>query len=169
MAIDNSELLALTAEIVSAHVAHNVVAVSDLPTLISKVYHALAGAGAAASPAVPEQAAPAVSVRSSVKPEYLVCLEDGQKLKMLKRHLMTYHQMTPAAYRARWGLPSDYPMSAPSYSAQRRALARQIGLGTKPADVQPDTAPKAPDAASEANVATPSAKPARRKLKISVA
>jgi len=161
MSIENSELLAMTAEIVSAHVGHHSVAVSDLPALISNVYAALAGAGEAAAPVAPARPEPAVSIRSSVKPDHLVCLEDGQKLKMLKRHLRTHHQLTPAAYRARWDLPNDYPMSAPSYRAQRQALARQFGLGKKVAGVTPEPTP-------HAESVTPSAKPGRAKLKISV-
>jgi len=129
---DTSEtLITLTADIVAAHVANNSVGVSDLPVLIQNVHGALSGLGRqSAEPiAKPE---PAVSIRSSVKPDYIVCLEDGKKLKMLKRHLMTHYQMTPADYRAKWGLPSDYPMVAPNYAEQRRTLAKSIGLGRKP-------------------------------------
>ena len=123
-------LITLTSDIVAAHVSNNSVAVSDLPVLIQNVHSALAGlsATAAAPEAKPE---PAVSVRSSVKPDYIVCLEDGKKLKMLKRHLMTHYQMTPDDYRAKWGLAADYPMVAPNYAEQRRNLAKKIGLGTK--------------------------------------
>jgi predicted transcriptional regulator len=126
----NETLITLTADIVSAHVSNNSVAVNDLPQLIQNVHGALSGLGAqAAEPeARPE---PAVSVRSSIKPDYIVCLEDGKKLKMLKRHLMTHYQMTPDAYRQKWGLNSDYPMVAPNYAEQRRTLAKKIGLGTK--------------------------------------
>jgi len=123
-------LITLTADIVSAHVSNNSVAVSDLPSLIQNIYSALNGLGQAA--VVPEEKPePAVSIRASVKPDYIVCLEDGKKLKMLKRHLMTHYQMTPEQYRAKWNLPADYPMVAPSYAEQRRALAKKIGLGTK--------------------------------------
>src|SRR4051794_8906138 len=123
-------LLALTADIVAAHVSNNSVAVNDLPTLIQNVHSALTGiAGAAAAPeARPE---PKVSIRASVKPDYIVCLEDGKRLKMLKRHLMTHYNMTPDQYRQKWGLSSDYPMVAPNYAEQRRKLAKAIGLGTK--------------------------------------
>ncbi|WP_157217451.1 MucR family transcriptional regulator [Flavisphingomonas formosensis] len=123
-------LITLTADIVSAHVSNNSVAVSDLPILIQNVHNALSTLGdALVEPeAKPE---PAVSVRASVKPDYIVCLEDGKKLKMLKRHLMTHYQMTPDQYRAKWGLPADYPMVAPNYAEQRRSLAKKIGLGTK--------------------------------------
>ncbi len=124
-------LVTLTADIVAAHVSNNSVAVSDLPLLISNVHGALSGLGGA--PVVPEvKQEPAVSVRASVKPDYIVCLEDGKKLKMLKRHLMTHYQMTPDQYRAKWNLPADYPMVAPNYAEQRRTLAKKIGLGTKP-------------------------------------
>jgi predicted transcriptional regulator len=123
-------LITLTADIVSAHVNNNSVAVSDLPILIKSVHEALSGLGkAAAEPEVKQE--PAVSIRASVKPDYVVCLEDGKKLKMLKRHLMTHYQMTPEQYRAKWNLPADYPMVAPNYAEQRRALAKKIGLGTK--------------------------------------
>jgi predicted transcriptional regulator len=123
-------LITLTADIVAAHVSNNSVAVSDLPVLIANVHSALSGLGGA--PVVPEvKQEPAVSIRSSIKPDYIVCLEDGKKLKMLKRHLMTHYQMTPEQYRAKWNLPADYPMVAPNYAEQRRTLAKKIGLGTK--------------------------------------
>ena len=132
MEIDNNgdTLITLTADIVAAHVSNNSVAVNDLPQLISNVFGALSGlTGAAPAPEAKQE--PAVSVRSSIKPDYIVCLEDGKKLKMLKRHLMTHYQMTPDQYRAKWGLNSDYPMVAPNYAETRRALAKSIGLGTK--------------------------------------
>jgi len=129
--MDNSEnagdLLALTTEIVSAHVSNNTVAVSDLGQLINQVYQSLANIGTA--PAARPQ--PAISVKKSIQPDYLVCLEDGKKLKMLKRHLKTAYNMTPEAYRERWGLGSDYPMVAPNYARQRSRLAKEIGLGTR--------------------------------------
>ncbi len=126
----NETLITLTADIVSAHVSNNSVAVNDLPTLIQNVHSALNGLGAKVEePEVKPE--PAVSVRSSIKPDYIVCLEDGKKLKMLKRHLMTHYQMTPDEYRAKWGLAADYPMVAPNYAEQRRSLAKKIGLGTK--------------------------------------
>jgi len=124
-------LLALTADIVAAHVGNNNVPVGDLAGLIQKVHDALSGLGTASEPE-PTPLTPAVSVRSSVKPDYIVCLEDGKKLKMLKRHLMTHYQMTPDQYRAKWKLPADYPMVAPNYANQRKALAIKIGLGRKP-------------------------------------
>ena len=123
-------LLTLTADIVAAHVSNNSVAVNDLPNLIQNVHSALSGITrtATAAEAKPE---PKVSIRSSVKPDYIVCLEDGKRQKMLKRHLMTNHGMTPDQYRQKWGLGSDYPMVAPNYAEQRRTLAKKIGLGTK--------------------------------------
>src|SRR5690606_17371786 len=128
---DMSEtLITLTSDIVAAHVSNNSVSVEDVPALIQNVYGALAGLGA--EPQVEERPEPAVSIRSSVKNDHLVCLEDGKKMKMLKRHLMTDHGLTPAEYRARWGLPADYPMVAPDYAEKRRALAKEIGLGRKP-------------------------------------
>jgi predicted transcriptional regulator len=123
-------LITLTADIVAAHVSNNSVAVSDLPVLIANVHGALPGLGGAA-PAPEVKQEPAVSVRSSIKPDFIVCLEDGKKLKMLKRHLMTHYQLTPEQYRAKWNLPADYPMVAPNYAEQRRTLAKKIGLGTK--------------------------------------
>lgn len=129
---DAAELLiTLTADIVAAHVSNNSVAVSDVPTLISNVHSALAGlSGGNVAPAVALE--PAVPIRLSVKKDYIVCLDDGKKLKMLKRHLMTHYGMTPDDYRAKWGLPADYPMVAPAYAEQRRVLAKAIGLGRAP-------------------------------------
>jgi predicted transcriptional regulator len=124
-------LITLTADIVSAHVSNNNVAVNDLPTLIQNVHGALSALGGAAPEPETKKQEPAVSVRSSIKPDYIVCLEDGKKLKMLKRHLMTHYQMTPEEYRQKWGLNADYPMVAPNYAEQRRSLAKKIGLGTK--------------------------------------
>jgi predicted transcriptional regulator len=128
---DHQELIALTADIVSSHVTNNTVAVGDLPQLICNVHDALAGLATPAPEPVVELV-PAVSIRASVKPDYIVCLEDGKKLKMLKRHLMTSYGLTPDDYRARWGLPADYPMVAPNYAEARRQLAKDIGLGRKP-------------------------------------
>jgi len=130
--IDMKEtLITLTSDIVAAHVSNNGVSVDDLPSLITNVFGALAGLGNAA-PAVEKLPEPAVSIRASVKPDHIVCLEDGKKLKMLKRHLMTHYNMTPDQYRARWSLPADYPMVAPNYAEKRRELAKKIGLGRKP-------------------------------------
>lgn len=128
--MSDSTLLELTADIVSAHLSSNTVAAGDVPAMIKSVHAALVGLGA---PVVEEPAEqqPAVSVRASVKPDYLICLEDGKKLKMLKRHLMTHYQMSPQDYRTKWKLPADYPMVAPNYAAQRKELALKIGLGRK--------------------------------------
>ena len=123
-------LLTLTADIVAAHVSNNSVAVNDLPNLIQNVHSALSGISGTASAPEPKPE-PKVSVRSSIKPDYIVCLEDGKKLKMLKRHLMTHYNLTPDQYREKWGLSRDYPMVAPNYAEQRRTLAKSIGLGTK--------------------------------------
>lgn len=122
-------LITLTADIVAAHVSNNSVAISDLAILINNVHTALSNLGE--TPVVEEKLVPAVSIRASVKPDYLVCLEDGRKLKMLRRHLMTQYNMTPDDYRTKWGLPADYPMVAPDYSEKRRMLAKEIGLGSK--------------------------------------
>ncbi len=119
-----------TADIVSALVSNYSVAVSDLPLLISNVHGALIGLGERKEEPAPRPE-PKVSIRSSIKPDYIVCLEDGKKLKMLKRHLMTHYSMTPDEYRQKWGLNADYPMVAPNYAEQRRTLAKKIGLGTK--------------------------------------
>ncbi len=124
-------LITLTSDIVAAHVSNNDVAVEDVSNLITKVYGALAALGEETE--VPEERPePAVSIRASIKPDYIVCLEDGKKLKMLKRYLRTNFDMTPEEYRARWNLPSDYPMVAPNYAEKRRDLAKKIGLGRKP-------------------------------------
>jgi predicted transcriptional regulator len=129
---DSTEMLVtLTADIVAAHVSNNSVAISDLALLINTVHGALGNLGTGAAAPEPEKLVPAVSIRASVKPDYIVCLEDGKKLKMLRRHLMTAFGMTPDDYRAKWGLPADYPMVAPNYAEQRRTLAKEIGLGTK--------------------------------------
>jgi predicted transcriptional regulator len=127
---EDETLVTLTADIVSAHVSNNSVAVNDLASLIQTVHNALTGLGGNVE-AAPTRQEPKVSVRSSVKPDYIVCLEDGKKLKMLKRHLMSRYQLTPDQYRRKWGLNADYPMVAPNYAEQRRALAKEIGLGTK--------------------------------------
>ncbi|MFW2830572.1 MucR family transcriptional regulator [Sphingomonas sp. ID0503] len=124
-------LVALTADIVSAHVSNNSVAIGDLPNLIQSVHKALTGLGTAPEPEAPARPEPAVSIRSSIKPDYIVCLEDGKKLKMMKRHLMTHFNLTPQQYREKWGLPADYPMVAPNYADRRRVLAKEIGLGRK--------------------------------------
>jgi len=127
----NEMLITLTSDIVAAHVSNNSVSVDEVSNLIANVYGALAGLGQAAV-VVEEMPEPAVSIRASIKPDFIVCLEDGKKLKMLKRHLMTHYNLTPDQYRARWNLPADYPMVAPNYAEKRRELAKKIGLGRKP-------------------------------------
>ena len=147
--VDNAapvSLLALTAKIVSAYTGRNAMPGSDLPALIDRVFQSLAGVanGPAAAPeARPE---PAVPVKKSVFADHIVCLEDGKKLKMLKRHLMTSYGLTPQAYRERWGLPPDYPMVAPDYAERRSALAKSIGLGRKPEAADDESGEEAPPA-----------------------
>jgi len=123
------ELLDLTTTIVAAHVSHNPIAVTDVPGLIATVHETLAALGPEEAAAKPK---PAVPIKKSVTPDYVVCLEDGTEHKMLKRHLRTAHNMTRAEYRKRWGLPGDHPMVAPNYAKQRSKLAKKIGLGRKP-------------------------------------
>jgi predicted transcriptional regulator len=124
------DILALTTEIVAAHVSNNTVSVGDLPHLINQVYQSLSTIGTGTVPVV-ERPQPAISVKKSITPDYIICLEDGKKLKMLKRHLKTAYNMTPEDYRERWSLPADYPMVAPNYAKQRSRLAKEIGLGTR--------------------------------------
>ena len=124
-------LIAFTSNIVEAYVSNNSAALDDVPVLINSVYSALSGLSGAGEKEE-ERPEPAVSVRASVKPDYLVCLEDGKKLKMLKRYLRTNYDMSPEEYRERWNLPSDYPMVAPNYAEKRRELAKKIGLGRAP-------------------------------------
>ncbi len=128
--LDRSELLALTSEIVSSHVSNNAVNQNDLTTMIQTVFTTLEGLSGPKEEPV-EELKPAVSIKRSVTDEYIVCLEDGKKLKMLKRHLKTSYDLTPEEYRARWGLTSDYPMVAPAYARKRQELAKKIGLGRK--------------------------------------
>ena len=127
----NGDILSLTAQIVSAHVSHNSVPANAVPSLIQEVYRTLTSIERGPAP-VAERPEPAVPVKKSITPDYIICLEDGKKLKMLKRHLKTSFNMTPEQYRERWGLSLDYPMVAPRYAKQRSSLAKKIGLGTKP-------------------------------------
>ncbi|MEL6792684.1 MAG: MucR family transcriptional regulator [Pseudomonadota bacterium] len=129
--LDRSEILALTSEIVSSHVSNNAVNQSDLTKMIESVFTTLESLAAPKEEPV-EELKPAVPIKKSITDEYIVCLEDGKKLKMLKRHLATSYDMTPEDYRAKWGLPSDYPMVAPAYARKRQELAKKIGLGRKP-------------------------------------
>jgi predicted transcriptional regulator len=131
------DILGLTAQIVSAHVSNNRVDADGLTSLIQSVYRSLSAAGSAAQPTEAPAKEPAVPVKKSVFPDYIVCLEDGKKLKMLKRYLQTRFSLSPDAYRTKWGLPRDYPMVAPNYAATRSTLAKSIGLGRKPAAPEP--------------------------------
>lgn len=154
-------LITLTADIVAAHVSNNSVGVAELPALIGGVYGALARTAAPAAVEAPKPN-PAVPIRSSVKPDYLVCLEDGKQMRMLKRYLATNFDLTPDEYRAKWGLPKDYPMVAPNYAERRRALALSFGLGRKPGTKV---------GTSEETIATREIEPAkggRRKLGIAI-
>ena len=119
----------LTAGIVSAYVSNNTVASSDIPSLINQIHTALLRVSTGMSDAQPEPLKPAVSIKKSITPDHLVCLEDGKKFKSLKRHLRTQYNMTPEQYRDKWGLPPDYPMVAPNYAQARSQLAKQMGLG----------------------------------------
>ena len=150
-AVTTSDTRELTARIVSAHVGNNSVAVSDLPSLIAQVYGALAGLDKPVESLV-MRPQPAVPIKKSVTPEWIICLEDGKKLKMLKRHLSTAYSLTPDQYRERWGLPADYPMVAPAYAQQRSDLAKTIGLGTRRGNppAAPISAPAAPAKAPRA-------------------
>ncbi|MDH3659532.1 MAG: MucR family transcriptional regulator [Alphaproteobacteria bacterium] len=140
---DRVEITVLTAEIVSAYVGHHTVATTDLPALISTVGREIAGLGQAPTELEEEEKpVPAVPIRRSVTPDHIICLEDGKKLKMLKRHLKTRYDMTPEDYRRRWGLKDDYPMVAPSYAQQRSDLAKKIDLGRKPEPTKPAKAPR---------------------------
>ena len=137
------DLLHFTAQIVSAHVAQNAVPPEALPALIRSVHAALAGVEQPAASEQPERPQPAVPIRRSVFPDYIVCLEDGAKMTMLKRYLKVRFDLTPEAYRERWGLPRDYPMVAPSYAERRSTLAKSIGLGRKKEpEPEPVPAPK---------------------------
>ena len=129
---DQDGLVELSTEIVSAYVSHNSMSSADLPKFIGEVYAALKRLTSVEEPEAPKELRPAVSVRKSVTPDYIVCLEDGMKFKSLKRHLRTHFDMSPEEYRDKWGLPVDYPMVAPNYSATRSRLAKDNGLGRKP-------------------------------------
>jgi predicted transcriptional regulator len=164
----NNELLSLTADIVAAHVANNNVATNEVSSLIAQVHAALSGLTEPKKVEEPELQ-PAVPIRSSVKHDFIVCLEDGKKLKMLKRYLRTNYNMTPEDYRTKWKLPRDYPMVAPAYAEQRRGLAKQIGLGRKKAEPAAAPVPKAaprkaaaPKAATAPATAAPAKVPAKR-------
>ncbi len=140
--VASGAVLDQTTRIVAAYLTNNPLAASELPAVLQIVHAALARLGQAAQPEAPAQPTPAVPIRKSVTPDYLVCLEDGRKLKMLKRHLRTTYDMTPEDYRARWHLPADYPMVAPNYAERRSQFAKEIGLGRRrPAEPEPEPAP----------------------------
>jgi len=161
--IENKDLISLTADIVSAHVSNNMVPASDIPALISAVHGAFTALDEDNKP-VEEELKPAVSVRSSVKPDHIVCLEDGKKMTMLKRYLRTNYDMSPDDYRAKWSLPWDYPMVAPNYTAQRQELAKKIGLGRRTVEPQPVKTKAAANArpSGKKGLAKRAAKPAAR-------
>ena len=127
----DNPIVELTADVVSAYVSNNAVVASELPSLIDSVYSALGLAAAKLTEPVKEKLTPAVSIKKSVSPDFIICLEDGKKFKSLKRHLRTHYDLSPEEYREKWGLPRDYPMVAPEYAARRSALAQKIGLGRK--------------------------------------
>lgn len=127
--IPKADLLRLATEVVASYVSNNAVGPDQLPELINSVHNTLMSVDGSASAAPEPPQKPAVPIRRSVQPDFIVCLEDGKKLKMLKRHLRTTYEMTPDEYRSKWGLPADYPMVAPNYAAQRSAFAKKIGLG----------------------------------------
>lgn len=129
--VDNTELVELTTNIVSAYVANNTVVAADLPNIINDVHDALVKASVAKTQQQGEELKPAVPIKKSIAPDYIVCLEDGKKFKSLKRHLRAHYNMTPEEYREKWGLPHDYPMVAPNYAAARSALAKKMGLGQR--------------------------------------
>ena len=126
-----NELVELTADIVSAYVAHNTVVTADLGALIGEVHEALSRAANRSHTALSEELKPAVAVKKSITPDFLICLEDGLKFKSLKRHLRTRYNLSPEAYREKWELPHDYPMVAPNYADARSALAKKMGLGQR--------------------------------------
>lgn len=157
---DSSALAELTADVVAAYVANNRVAVSELPDVIRSIHQALASLGNEAPEVTQETPpVPAVSIRKSITPDYIVCLEDGKHFKSMKRHLSTKFGMTPDDYRRRWGLPNDYPMVASGYSSKRSELALSLGLGRKKAEAEPEPELKA----------APAKKPARAKKAVEVA
>jgi predicted transcriptional regulator len=129
--MSKSDLVELTAEIVSAYVSNNTVVAADLPTIIGDVHDALSKATQRIGQPIRDELKPAVAVKKSVTPDHIVCLEDGKKFKSLKRHLRTHYNLSPEEYREKWGLPHDYPMVAPNYAAARSQLAKQMGLGTR--------------------------------------
>jgi predicted transcriptional regulator len=130
-AMEKNDLVELTADIVSAYVSNNTVVTGDLPSLINEIHDALNRAAVKGSQPAREEYRPAVPVKKSIAPDYIICLEDGKKFKSLKRHLRTHYDLSPEEYREKWGLPHDYPMVAPNYAAARSALAKKMGLGQR--------------------------------------
>lgn len=128
---NREDLLALTTEIVSSYLSNNTVSTAEIPAVIEQVFKTLANVDGESPMATADRPQPAVPIKRSVTPDYIICLEDGKKLKMLRRHLKTAYNMSPEEYRERWGLPADYPMVAPNYAKQRSKLAKDIGLGTR--------------------------------------
>jgi len=134
---EKQNLVELTAEVVSAYIANNPIPASELPSLIVQIHQTMTGLATGQAETQEEPQKPAVNPRRSVHDDYIICLEDGKKFKSLKRHLMTHYGLTPDEYRAKWNLPADYPMVAPNYAAARSALAKKMGLGRKPKEVEP--------------------------------
>jgi predicted transcriptional regulator len=159
---DHRTLLGLTAQIVSAHVQKNAVPAQGLPALIEQVYAALNSAGAVPAAVAAEKQQPFVPSKKSVFPDYIICLEDGRKLKTLKRHLRSTFGMTPEQYREKWGLAPDYPMVAPNYAEHRSQLAKALGLGRKPPESESEPAPE-PDASAETPAAAPEPREPKRR------
>jgi predicted transcriptional regulator len=135
--LNNTNTIELTADVISAYVSNNPVPVSELPSLIAQIHQSLTGLSNGQAAAPEEKLAPAVPIKKSITPEYIVCLDDGKKFKSLKRHLKTKFGVTPEEYRAKWNLPADYPMVAPSYAAARSELAKKMGLGRKAKAAEP--------------------------------
>ncbi|AWK85584.1 MucR family transcriptional regulator [Azospirillum thermophilum] len=131
MSIESSELQSLTAKVVAAFVGNNTISVDELPTLINNVQSAFRNLGEEKAAPIKVELVPAVPIKKSVTPDYIICLEDGKKLKMLKRHLKTVYDLSPDEYRAKWGLPAEYPMVAPNYAKARSEMATKLGLGRK--------------------------------------
>jgi predicted transcriptional regulator len=146
---EDQDLHSLTAEIVSTFVGNNAVAIGDLPAIITSVFGALHGVGQEEAEPPPEVLQPAVPIKKSLREDYLICLEDGRKMKMLKRYLATRYNLTPEQYRQRWGLPKTYPMVAPGYAVRRSEVAKQFGLGRKRGAAAPTPAPVSTPAAPE--------------------
>ena len=132
---NSSQLIELTAELISAYVSNNPVPVSELPALINQIHQSLSGLSTGTAALKEEPKTPAVSIKKSITPDYLICLEDGKRFKSLKRHIGVHFNLTPDQYREKWNLPHDYPMVAPAYAAARSELAKKMGLGRKPAPV----------------------------------